>query len=89
MSGLDSACKGEEPDTSEQEAVSRDCRGAVQQACRLDGIRGAGGWGGQGREQMEAEALAADFISLKVSCIPFLQRISLSGFNPVLKCQVE
>ena len=42
VSGLDSACKGEEPDTSEQEAVSRDCRGAVQQACRLDGIRGRG-----------------------------------------------
>ena len=87
--GLDSACKGEEPNSSEQEAVSRDCRGTTLQACRLDRIWGVGVWGGRGREQREAETLATDCISLKFSCIPFLQRISLSGFYTVLKCQVK
>ena len=49
VSGPDSACKGEEPNSSEQEAVSRDCKGTTLQACRLDRIWGVGGWGGRGR----------------------------------------
>ena len=55
VSGPDSACKGEEPNSSEQEAVSRDCKGTTLQACRLDRIWGVGGWGGWGRKQTEEE----------------------------------
>ena len=31
VSGPDSACKGEEPNSSEQEAVSRDCKGTMHE----------------------------------------------------------
>ena len=61
VSGPDSACKGEEPNSSEQEAVSRDCKGTTLQACRLDRIWGVGGWeAGAGSKQRQSEKQCHD-----------------------------